>query len=444
MLLKRGTFNSFLIFNFHMEDQIQKVFEKIDEDEALSLAKQFIAIPSPPGREGPVGEFMAQWMTENGLSGRLQEIGPERYNAVGRIKGVNPAEGKSLMYNGHLDTSQGGLDPHDEYLVYGELSKHKSWQPVPYMEDGRLYGAGSSNCKGNVSTFLIAAKAIKDAGVELNNDLILAGVAAETGKAEIDQYQGPKYRGHGIGTQQLLNSGVTSDYAIVVESSRMLVSYALPGVLYFKLTVKGHPAYIPYIDNERHPIYKALPIIDAIRIWGEKYTEDNVYTFERGQIRPNVNVGSIRSGAPPKPNYQPAVLNMYVDVRTSPARSPLDVEKEFRTFVRGLDPEIDVVCYRSQTGTAPEASFVEDLSNHIETSYRAVYEKEPIPLHWEQHSRWHDVIIYHEHGIPCVKCGPGPGPEHSDITRRSLSPDELVKAAKMFAATALSICQVAE
>ena len=433
-----------------MDENLQRVFDQINEEDTLSLAKQLIAIPSPPGGEGPVGVFMAEWMKESGLSGRLQEIGPERYNAIGRISGVNPAEGKSLMYNGHLDTSQGGLDPHDEYLVYGELSNHKSWQPVPYMEDGRLYGAGSSNCKGNVATFMIAAKAIKDSGIELNNDLILAGVAAETGKAEIDQYQGPRYRGHGIGTQQLLNSGVTSDYAVVVESSRMLVNWSLPGVLYLKLTVKGHPAYIPYIDNARHPIYKALPIIDAIREWGEQYTKDNVYTYSgtdgepRGEIRPNVNVGSIRAGAPPKPNYQPAVLNMYVDIRTSPARLPQDVDREFRAFVRGLDPEIEVVTYRSQTGSAPEASFVGDLTDHIENSYRTVYQTDSIPLHWEQHSRWHDVIIYHEHGIPCVKCGPGPGPEGSDYTRRSLSPEELVQAAKMYAAAALSICQVAE
>ena len=120
---------------------------------------------------------------------------------------------------------------------------------------------------------------------------------------------------------------------------------------------------------------------------------------------------------------------MYVDIRTSPARLPQDVDREFRAFVRSLDPEIEIVTYRSQTGSAPEATFVEDLTNHIENSYRTVYQTDPIPLHWEQHSRWHDVIIYHEHGIPCVKCGPGPGPEGSDYTRRSLSPEELVQAA---------------
>ena len=68
-----------------MDENLQRVFEQINEADTLSLAKQLISIPSPPGDEGPVGVFMADWMKEHGLSGRLQEIGPERYNAIGRI-----------------------------------------------------------------------------------------------------------------------------------------------------------------------------------------------------------------------------------------------------------------------------------------------------------------------------------------------------------------------
>lgn len=429
-----------------MSGQITDVLSEIDEDETIELAKQLVDIPSPPGEEGEVAEFIVEWLESNGVTGWMQEIEPERYNAVGRVAGTAKEDGNSLMFNGHLDTSQGGLDPTDEYLVYGDLVEHRSWQPDPYMEDGRIYGAGISNDKGPIASFLIAAKAIAEADVELAGDLLLAGVAAETGKAAVDEYQGPKYRGHGIGTRHLLNGGITADYAVVVESSRMGVNWALPGVLYLKLELEGHAAYIPYIDNERHAIYDVLDLAEHVREWGETYTEENTYDYEKGKIVPNVNVGSVRAGSPPKPNYAPGVAQLFVDIRVPPQRSPRDVEREFTQRIREFDPGVDVTAYRAQRGSAPsdDDAGITELADVAERCYREVYGSDPPDLHWEQHSRWHDTIIYHHHDIPAIKWGPGPGPEDSDYTRRSLSPDELVDAAKAYASCALSICGTVE
>ena len=55
---------------FRMDENLQRVFDQINEEDTLSLAKQLIAIPSPPGGEGPGRGEEAQRM-ERRVDGRV-------------------------------------------------------------------------------------------------------------------------------------------------------------------------------------------------------------------------------------------------------------------------------------------------------------------------------------------------------------------------------------
>ena len=87
------------------------------------------------------------------------------------------------------------------------------------IRDGKVYGLGASNMKCGLAAFMVAGKALKDSGMPIKGDLILAGVAGEISRSPIGPYQSEDYRGEGAGTRHLLAHGVQSDYAICADGS---------------------------------------------------------------------------------------------------------------------------------------------------------------------------------------------------------------------------------
>ena len=135
-------------------ESIEKVLSCVRKDELIELVTDLVNIPSPGGREGPVGEFILQWLKRQGLETVRQVVAENRINAIGIARGTGG--GPSLIFNGHTDTVLSGTDE-DAAVLGRELMKPES-QPRLYTKAGRLYGEGVYNDKGNVAAFLIAGK----------------------------------------------------------------------------------------------------------------------------------------------------------------------------------------------------------------------------------------------------------------------------------------------
>lgn len=100
---------------------------------------------------------------EDYLPGRNLE---ERTNITGKIKGKSGK--KALMLAGHLDT-----------MPIGDLSL---WTVPPtdgIIKEGRIWGRGACDDKYALATWLFIAKALKELGIELENDLYLTGYVDE-------------------------------------------------------------------------------------------------------------------------------------------------------------------------------------------------------------------------------------------------------------------------
>ena len=97
------------------------------------------------------------------LSGRNLE---DRPNITVKLAGSDPK--KALMLAGHLDTMPVG----DEKL----------WSVPPVkgtIKDGKIYGRGANDDKHSLAIQLFLAKAFKELGIELKNDLYLTGYVDE-------------------------------------------------------------------------------------------------------------------------------------------------------------------------------------------------------------------------------------------------------------------------
>jgi acetylornithine deacetylase len=153
-----------------------------------------------------------QGLQSSGLGSVLNYNG--RPNVVGVFKGNGG--GRSLILNGHIDTVT--IEPSHE------------WTRDPFgaeIEDGRMYGRGTSDMKGGLLAGIMAMIYLRETGVDINGDVTVESVVNEEHA--------------GNGTLDLVRRGFTADGAIVLEPTNNKVAVSHPGGLYWQVTVPGRP-----------------------------------------------------------------------------------------------------------------------------------------------------------------------------------------------------------
>jgi len=137
-----------------------------------------------------------------------------RPNVVGRFPGAGG--GRSLILNSHVDTVT--VEPLDK------------WTRDPFgaeIENGVMYGRGTSDMKGGAMAALMALTYLQEAGVKLRGDIIFESVVNEEHA--------------GNGTLDLVGRGVLADAAICLEPTSNTIAYSHPGGLYWRVSVPGVP-----------------------------------------------------------------------------------------------------------------------------------------------------------------------------------------------------------
>lgn len=410
-----------------------KIIKSVNEEELLDISVSLGSTPSPSGHEGEVARAVYRWLSHNGFRPSLQEVVEGRYNVVAKLEGAGG--GKSLLFNSHLDTVLYG--PDDRWLV-GEELKHynRAW-----VADGKVYGEGVVNDKGPMAAFMIAAKALREAGIRLRGDVLLTMVVGEIGMAPVDEYQGSKYLGKGLGAKFLVDHGILADCSLVAETTNFGITWAEAGAAYFKLTTRGKRIYTPYLkrpyDISRDPnsILKMARLIEAIEQWAMDYERKSVCRFQGGEIEPKAQIGAIRGGVPYKPSSSPGVCSIYLDVRLAPGADPREIEAELRDVAAKAKVEAEVEMYLYRKGCVGKN--IEHIRGAVESAHRSVFGCKPDMVKPAVTSMWRDINIFNEAGIPSITYGPGSG---SGEGTSYLTVEDLVKASKLYALIAYYAC----
>lgn len=378
------------------------IMAHLDKDRLLALTRETIDIPSPMGGEKEVGEFLGNWMRESGLEVKFQEVEPGRSNVIGTLRGTG--EGPSLMYCGHMDTTWAG----DEE---GIVELGPGYGTPSFTKGEWIFGAGAYNMKSGLTSAIAAVDAVARSGQSLKGDLMVACVVGETCHTPVNRFQGPRYRGCGVGGSYLVNHGVTADLAVIPEPTTSRVSFASGGYVYFEIRVLGNPGatYVRggttvEVKKPVDALNKVLELREHILTWAEGYKERTRY---RGQPATNVTIIALEAGHPWRPTKNPPFARMYVEVDTMPGQHPADVVAEFSQLIREKqkeDPALDVTCDVVQLAHGAEVA-EDDLV--VTATARAHERVHGSPPEITFDAWFADTASFTRCGIPTICYGPG-------------------------------------
>ncbi|WP_338469550.1 peptidase [Niallia sp. XMNu-256] len=229
-------------------------------------------------------------------------------NVVGVWKGTGG--GRSIILNGHIDV-----------VPEGDLN---DWKEDPYggvVQDGRLFGRGSTDMKGGTVSLLLAIEAIKSSRIKLKGDVIFQSV--------IEEESG------GAGTLAAVLRGYRADGAIIPEPSSMKVFPKQQGSMWFRMTVKGKSAHGGTRYEGTSAIEKMMVVISEIlqleKVRNEKITDP---LYAKIPIPIPINIGKIQSGEWPSSVPDLAVIEGRMGV--APNETLMKARDEMETCLARL------------------------------------------------------------------------------------------------------------
>ena len=207
-----------------LKDEIVQVVSELVQVRSVNPGYPGADYEAEIGGETKANRYLADKYRELRLEPDMWEVAENRANLAGIWKGAR--DGKSLLFNGHIDTVPTGLA---EHWKSGDQLSGK-------IENGRIYGRGPCDMKGPVVAQTVAVKALQKAGIRLKGDLILN---ATVGEENTDSTT--------IGAGDIVKHGYEADAAVVAEPSTpphpLAVVPASPGLWWVSVTVEGKASH---------------------------------------------------------------------------------------------------------------------------------------------------------------------------------------------------------
>lgn len=302
-----------------------ELIKAIDRKELVELACDLVNIPSPTGYEKQCADYIIGRYQRSGIKLLPQVFEETRSNAIGIIKG--DGRGPCLMLNGHMDTSYVGDEDY--------LPQTPGYRPHAVIDGDWIYGLGIYNMKGSLACFIHAAEILRRAKVELPGDLIIACVAGEIEKSQVDRFQGPLYRGGACGTWYAITHGAVADFAVVGEPSGMTLMRAHGGYVWTKITLVGDPMHTVFGTKKNNTINNMMKIMHAVQEWGDEYEKRRA----KHGMPAHVTLSAIEGGWPYRCSRVPVACTLYVDTRLMPGQEPLEVQREIEAVVKRVQAQ---------------------------------------------------------------------------------------------------------
>ncbi len=344
----------------------------MNEIDVLKLTQELLAIDTidPPGNEEKAAQVIARILESEGIEYTLQTIAPGRTNLVARVKGTGGRP--ALSMSAHFDTI--GVDP-------------ETWTRNAFggeVEDGRVYGRGSTDMKGGLAAMTVAAIQIQRAATRLRGDLILHFTAAENSSL--------------LGAKALVEGGFFAGVGALLNSepSSMKLFVTEKGTVWIRATARGDTGHSAFRDGETgdrgNAIVRLARFIDRIN------DLDLKAPAHRHLKPPTINPGMISGGLSTPLTPPRAVCD--IDIRLVPGLTPEDVLAAFQTEA---DPHItlEIVDSKPPVDTPDDHPFVELCLETLKAETNFSGGPEGVPYYSDC------AVIAPVLNLPMVIIGPG-------------------------------------
>ncbi len=374
------------------------VARAISGERIAARTYDLVSIPSPTGAGDAVVERYAEMLRELDLDVTIDRSFAGGPSVIGRWRGAG--HGPTLSFVGHLDTIHAAHAP-------------------PHRTDKAVHGRGADDMKGAMAAVLEALRALREAGVVLQGDVVVAAHSlheAPVGKME--------------GLRRLVASGVLGDAALVAESFPMEHQIlAGKGQAIFTITIRrpGEIVHENYATaGTLNPIDIAVEVAARLRARHRELVAEGDLPLLGPET---LFIGEIHGGD--FYNRVPVEARISGIRRFGPARSWQEIEAEFAALTEPV-------------ATATGASITVELGGNG-LGY-TVPPNAPIVAALasaHRHATGHDLpvagtksvtdanIIVREGGIPALCYGPNGTTAHADEEWVTMA--DLERAARVFA-----------
>lgn len=346
-------------------------------DDPVALTKQLAQINSinpslvdgAPG-EAEVAAFVAAWCQQRGFEVHVTDVVPGRPNVVAIKRGSGG--GRSLLFNGHLDTVGASSDETMRVTEAGD----------------RLIGRGVLDTKGGLACALVAAASI-NAG-ELAGDLIVAAVADE-------EYAS-------LGTEALV-AAWTPDAAVILEPSDLAIIPRHKGFAVIDAAFTGRPSHTSRPDRGANAVHAAAQAITQLADLDIRWAVESNASADR----PLVLVSRVNSGG--ETFTVPAHCELVVELRTTAAGADEQVLAVIDTIRAAA---VDTQAVASVALSRPPLSLGDDARLVIALKESLAAHHDAVPL-VRTAPYWTDAALHAAAGTPAVVFGPTGEGLHEDL-----------------------------
>ncbi len=396
----------------------ENVINKIDEKEVVNFLQELIKIKSVfhPEKKGfneeKVANFVAEKLRKIGFEVFIDEVAPGRPNVMAILKGSR--KGKRLLFEGHTDVvTEGNPD---------------EWNYPPFeaiIDNGKIYGRGACDTKGNLAAMIFAAKAIFDSKIDFSGEIILCIPVDEEGMM--------------LGIKQFIKKGWADnvDAAVICEPEENNICIFQKGALRIRINIKGKMSHGAMPEAGINPNWRMAKVICEL----EKLQKKEIERLGKHKYLgyPSFTPTILRA-----PIYGEAQVNVIpqdcmttIDIRTVPGQDDNEIKESILDIFRKLskddsdfNAEMEIIDERPWTETNLDEPIVRATHKAVEyiTKSKPIYNGVP--------GATDGTFLHAWKNIPIVTIGAGDRliPHQTD---EYVEIKELVETVKIYILTAM-------
>ncbi|MEK4760978.1 M20 family metallopeptidase [Viridibacillus sp. FSL E2-0187] len=359
-----------------------------DREAVIQLTRELVQIPSvyregiADANETKVALYVAEYLKNIGIQTHIEEVVPGRPNVIGIIDSGKP--GKTLLFEGHTDVvTEGNVDA----WTYGPFSAE--------IVDGRMYGRGTNDTKGNLACMITAVQSILKDKEEFCGKIILCIPVDEEGMM--------------LGIKHFIKQGWADgvDGAIICEPEENNVCIAQRGAMRIRVDVYGKMAHGAISWSGINPNWRmARFIVELEKLEKEEQArlgEDPYLKWP--SITPTILQAPVKGDA--QINVIPDHCMMTLDIRTVPQQDHDELLNKINAIIAKLknddsdfNVELTILDNRPSTFTEKDHPVVQAVYDAVKevTGEEPIYNGVPGAT---------DGTFLHMHGVPIVTIGAG-------------------------------------